>query len=241
MKPRAWIARSTARILTYLHAYVSTRRHRVRVPEDSGVSRRHPMRRAVHRRAFARNRPQLSAHGDGARIPSVTVPGIFDDLNRLGLSYRWVTRFIPLDRVAATSVLARYRRQWFAKRESVGAILKEVMFNEQAALIDTDADNKAADADAALRELGDDLVAFGYVTTTVTVADEDAHAAEENTGFRRLISCKASSPPNAHGRSWPRHSPTSSASNRHRPGQSPGLCARPRLDRNRHGPPLVGI
>ena len=133
----------------------------------------------------------------------MTVPGILDDLNRLGLSYRWVTRFIPLDRVAATSVLARYRRQWFAKRKSVGAILKEVMFNEQAALIDTDADNKAADADAALQELGDDLVAFGYVTTTVTVADEDAHAAEENTGFRRLISCKASSPPNAHGRSWP--------------------------------------
>ena len=112
-------------------------------------------------------------------FPSVTVPGVLDDLNRLGLAYRWVTRFIPLDRVAATNVLARYRRQWFAKRKSVGAILKEVMFNEQAALLDTDADNKAADADAALQELGDDLVAFGYVTATVTVADEDAHAAEE--------------------------------------------------------------
>jgi hypothetical protein len=35
-------------------------------------------------------------------------------------------------------------------------------------------------------------------------------------------------------------SDATSASARHQP-QSPGLCARPRLDRNRHGPPLVGI
>jgi len=54
-----------------------------------------------------------------------------------------------------------------------------VTISQEAALLDTDADNKAADADAALQELGDDLVAFGYVTATVTVADEDARAAEE--------------------------------------------------------------
>ncbi len=54
------------------------------------------------------------------------------------------------------------------------------MFNEQAALLDTDADNKAVDADAALQELGDDLVAFGYITTSVTVHDEDfSNAADE--------------------------------------------------------------
>ena len=46
-------------------------------------------------------------------------------------------------------------------------------------MLDTDADNKALDADTALQELGDDLVAFGYVTTTVTVCDEDSHTADE--------------------------------------------------------------
>jgi type IV secretion/conjugal transfer VirB4 family ATPase len=165
--------------LTYLHACVSTRRHRVRVPEIpiylDAILCDEPFTGGFAPalgRSFLRTVTVLG-------FPSVTVPGVLDDLNRLGLAYRWVTRFIPLDRVAATNVLARYRRQWFAKRKSVGAILKEVMFNEQAALLDTDADNKAADADAALQELGDDLVAFGYVTATVTVADEDARAAEE--------------------------------------------------------------
>ena len=35
-----------------------------------------------------------------------------------------------------------------------GAILREVMFNRETALVDSDADNKAADADEALQELG---------------------------------------------------------------------------------------
>jgi type IV secretory pathway VirB4 component len=49
-------------------------------------------------------------------------------------------------------------RQWFAKRKSVAAILKEVMTNEASALLDTDAHNKAMDADAALQELGSDEI-----------------------------------------------------------------------------------
>jgi hypothetical protein len=58
-----------------------------------------------------------------------------------------------LDKTDATKLLTRIRRQWFAKRKSVAAILKEVMTNEASALLDTDAHNKAMDADAALQEL----------------------------------------------------------------------------------------
>ena len=46
-------------------------------------------------------------------------------------------------------------------------------------MLDSDAANKASDADAALQELGADQVAFGYVTATVTVSDHDALVAEE--------------------------------------------------------------
>ncbi|KGF69763.1 hypothetical protein LL06_08695 [Hoeflea sp. BAL378] len=61
--------------------------------------------------------------------------------------YRWSTRAILLDKVDATRLLTRIRRQWFAKRKSIAAILEEVMTNEASALLDTDAANKAADAD----------------------------------------------------------------------------------------------
>jgi type IV secretion system protein VirB4 len=112
-------------------------------------------------------------------FPSATHPGILDELNRLAFPYRWSTRAIALNKTDAARVLTRIRRQWFAKRKSVMAILKEVMTNEPSALLDTDAHNKAMDADAALQELGSDLIGQAYVTATVTVWDEDARAADE--------------------------------------------------------------
>lgn len=165
--------------LTYLHACISTKRHPVRVPDvpaylDAFLSDE-PLTGGLSPAIGRSHLRTVTVLG----FPAVTFPGVLDDLNRLGVDYRWATRFLPLDRTQANAALRRYRRQWFAKRKSLGAILKEVMFNEQAALLDTDADNKALDADAALQELGDDLVAFGYVTTTVTVCDDDAYAANE--------------------------------------------------------------
>lgn len=165
--------------LTYLHGCVSTKRHPVKVPEIPAYLDAYlcdePLTGGLAPAIGRSHLRTVTVLG----FPAVTFPGVLDDLNRLGVAYRWATRFLPLDRTQAQAALSRYRRQWFAKRKSLGAILKEVMFNEQAALLDTDADNKAIDADAALQELGDDLVAFGYITTTVTVHDEEAAAADE--------------------------------------------------------------
>ncbi|MEI4861472.1 conjugal transfer protein TrbE, partial [Klebsiella pneumoniae] len=79
----------------------------------------------------------------------------------------------------AAKLLGKIRRQWFAKRKSIMAILKEVMTNETSVLVDSDAANKALDADAALQELGSDLIGEVYVTATVSVWDTDARVADE--------------------------------------------------------------
>jgi type IV secretion system protein VirB4 len=84
-----------------------------------------------------------------------------------------------LDKTDATRLLGKIRRQWFAKRKSLAAIVKEVMTNEASVLMDSDATNKAADADAALQELGADHVGQAYVTATVTVWDADPALAAE--------------------------------------------------------------
>ncbi|HVR58427.1 MAG TPA: conjugal transfer protein TrbE [Pseudolabrys sp.] len=165
--------------LTYLHSTVSTRRHRVRVPEipmylDALLADQpltgglEPMLGAAHLRV-------LTVVG----FPTATVPGILDDLNRLAFPYRWSTRALMLDRNDAVKLVTRIRRQWFAKRKSVAAILKEVMTNEASALLDTDASNKAIDADAALQELGTDQIGEAFVTATFTVWDGDPRAADE--------------------------------------------------------------
>lgn len=165
--------------LTYLHRCVSAKDHAVRAPDipawldaflvdtplTGGLD---PMLGERHLRA-------LTVQG----FPDMTTPGMLGELDHLGFSYRWVTRFIALDKPEAERLLRKMRRQWFAKRKSIMAIVKEVMTNEQSVLVDTDADQKTADADAALVELGQDLVAFGYATTTVSVTDRDPARADE--------------------------------------------------------------
>ena len=127
--------------------------------------------------------PRLGAHHlrtlTVVGFPTATHPGILDELNRLAFPYRWSTRAILLDKTEAVKLLTKIRRQWFAKRKSIAAIVKEVMTNEASTLVDSDAANKAADADIALQELGSDDVGQAYVTATVTVWDEDAGLAAE--------------------------------------------------------------
>ena len=84
-----------------------------------------------------------------------------------------------LDKTDATKLLTKIRRQWFAKRKSVAAILREAMTNEASVLMDSDASNKAADADMALQELGADEAGIAYVTATITVWDRDPALAAE--------------------------------------------------------------
>lgn len=168
-----------AATLTYLHSTISTNRHRVRVPEVpvylDALLPDQPLAGGLEPRLGNHHLRVLTITG----FPGATTPGLLDELNRLAFPYRWSTRAILMDKLDATKLLTRIRRQWFAKRKSIAAILKEVMTNEQSALVDTDAANKAADADMALQELGADLAGMAYVTATITVWDEDVRRADE--------------------------------------------------------------
>ena len=165
--------------LTYLHSTVSTNRHRVRVPETpmylDALLADQPFTGGLEPRLGAAHLRVLTIVG----FPTATTPGILDDLNRLAFPYRWSTRAILLDKTDAIRLLTKIRRQWFAKRKSIAAILKEVMTNEASVLVDTDASNKAADADLALQELGADYAGQAYVTATITVWDNDPRVAAE--------------------------------------------------------------
>ncbi|WP_029907441.1 conjugal transfer protein TrbE [Caulobacter sp. UNC358MFTsu5.1] len=165
--------------LTFLHGTISTRRHRVAVPEIpmylDGLLVDTPLNGGIEPRLGDQHLRTLTVLG----FPNTTRPGLLDALNHEGFAYRWSTRFIALDKPAATKALGRIRRQWFNKRKSVVQILREVVSNEPVPLTDSDADNQLADADLAMQALGGDHVAFGYLTTTITVSDVDREAAED--------------------------------------------------------------
>lgn len=165
--------------LTYLHGTISTRRHPVAVPDTpmylDGLLVDESLSGGIEPMLGERHLRTISILG----FPGNTRPGVLDALNHLGFPYRWTTRFLPLDKTEATRILTRLRRQWFAKRKSITALLREVLYNEPTQLIDSDADNKVTDADLALQVLGGDHVAFGYLTTTIVVTDSDRRAADE--------------------------------------------------------------
>ncbi|MFJ6321961.1 MULTISPECIES: conjugal transfer protein TrbE [unclassified Rhizobium] len=168
-----------AEMLTYLHSTVSTKRHRVRVPETpmylDALLADQSLTGGLEPRLGDAHLRILTIVG----FPTATTPGILDELNRLAFPYRWSTRAILLDKTDAIRLLTRIRRQWFAKRKSIAAILKEVMTNEASVLVDTDAANKATDADIALQELGADYAGMAYVTATIAVWDADPRLADE--------------------------------------------------------------
>jgi type IV secretion system protein VirB4 len=166
--------------LTHLHDCISDRRHRVAKPQTP-----------FHLDALLCDAPLLGGlspklGGHHLKVISVrsfvteTEPGLLDALNRLPLSYRWVSRFIPLDREDARRELERIRKRWFSKRKGLLTLLREALFREEALLVDNDASNQAEDADLALQELGADAVSAGFATLTIIVADADEEAANES-------------------------------------------------------------
>lgn len=165
--------------LSYLHNCISSKRQRVKVPDcpahlDYLLADEHlicglePKLGDTHMRI-------LSVLG----LPGASEPGLLDQLNTLAFPYRWMTRFIALDKRDAQVALEKARRHWFAKRKSVMSLLREAVFQEPTQLLDIDAENKAADADMALQDLGADAVAFGYLSTTIVVSHTDPSVAEK--------------------------------------------------------------
>jgi type IV secretion system protein VirB4 len=165
--------------LTFLHGTISTHRHPVAVPETpmylDGLLADTPLTGGLEPMLGRDHIRTLTILG----FPNLSRPGILDALNHQDFGYRWVTRFIALDKTDATKALTKLRRQWFNKRKSITELLREMIYNQPVQLLDSDADNKVVDSDLALQALGGDHVAFGHLTTTITVADTDRGRVEE--------------------------------------------------------------
>ena len=166
-----------AETLSFLHSTISVNRHPVAVPEV-------PMYLDAFLPDAAFAPGEVPMLGDCfiptctiTGFPGTSVPGLLDELNHLQVDYRWVTRYICLDKESAQTEIEKYRKRWWSKRKGLWTMLKEEATKQESALVDSAAANQAADADAALQELGDDLVSFGYLTATVTVWDPDLQQA----------------------------------------------------------------
>lgn len=172
----AWLGDGAT--LSFLHGAISTARQGVAVPQTpmqlDALLATEPLSGGLEPRLGRAHLRVLTLTG----FPASTTPGLLDELNRLGVAYRWSTRALCLDKTDAAALLGKIRRQWFAKRKSVLVLLREALTQEPSPLVDSDASNKAVDADMALQDLGGDAVAYAYVTASLVVWDEDPALAD---------------------------------------------------------------
>ena len=181
----AWL--SDAATLSFLHGAVTTARQHVRVPEtpmhlDALVATQ-ALEGGLEPRLGGAHLRILTIVG----FPSRTLPGLLDELNRLAFAYRWSTRALCLDKADANRLIGKIRRQWFAKRKSIGVLLQEALTQQPSALVDSDAANKAGEADLALQDLGGDAVAYAYVTASLVVWDEDPDLADAKLALAEKV------------------------------------------------------
>ena len=159
--------------LTYLHGCISTKRHWVRTPPTPAYIDAFLTDDDFQGGLYPRLGKSYLRTISVRAYPNTSSPGLLDRLNELGVSYRWVCRFLPLDKEDARTVVTTVRKRWFAKRKGVMALLKEAITHEPSQLEDPDAAAKSIDADAALAILGGDYASIGYFTPTITLMDPD--------------------------------------------------------------------
>lgn len=173
--------------LTYLKGQVSPRRTQVRAPAASafldGCLCDAPLVGGVSPQLGDKHLRVLTIKG----FPPFTHPGVLDDLNAAAMTYRWMTRYLCLDREGAERELVKWRRLWFSKHKSMGALVKEMLTKEAATFANPDAIAKSEEVDDALQELGSELIGFGYLTSTLVVMGATAAEADEKLRLAERI------------------------------------------------------
>jgi len=164
---------SDEELLTYLHATISPKDHSVQVPETPVFLDAQLADTALYGGLAPKLGDQHLRVISVRSFPSRTLPGLLDGLGQLPFSYRWVARWIGLDKADAEAELLRLRKRWFAKRKGMGTLLREAITKEDVPLLDRDAQVKADECGGALEALGAEVCAYGWLTLTVTVLDEN--------------------------------------------------------------------
>jgi type IV secretion system protein TrbE len=176
---------TTPQSLTYLHSCVSDRWHRIGLLANLMDLDHQLCDTALDPAGWY---PQLgrwhlrvcSLNG----YPRESIVGMLRALEALPLDFRWVTRWLGLEKHVQQGVLRKAQGAWVHEERSIMDHMSENLRHEETRILNRDATNKAEDVDIARQEVGADLIAYGGFTSTVTVWDEDPDVADDK---RRLV------------------------------------------------------
>ncbi len=120
-------------------------------------------------------------------FPHNTYPEMVRELEDLSIEYRWMNRFIALDKSDGEAVIDKYRQRFFANRKRLSRLMKEELSKEESPLLENKALLGLSQAEEALRELAEGSVAYGYYTGVIVTWDRDRERAREKGRTIRTI------------------------------------------------------
>lgn len=112
-------------------------------------------------------------------FPNFTEPGFFDDLNRLGIEYRWITRFMFLDKIEALKKLEKKWKATFNGRISLFKRFTMQLTGDAPTKVDEDALEKSEEIDIQMNLTRGDYVSQGFYSCTILVYDENLEKLNE--------------------------------------------------------------
>jgi type IV secretion system protein VirB4 len=175
--------------VAYLHSAVSLNRHPIRFPHTQIL-----LDRVLPDMALQNSNTMML--GDyyipiiGVNdFPDSTYPAILDGLNRARLEYRWVTRYLCLDKEDGKKEAAKKEKAHRGNRET---FLQTFMKNTSSdggggGVRNHGAEVKEADSIAAAIEIETDEASLGYYTSSVMVWDRDLKTARKKADVVRAI------------------------------------------------------
>ena len=116
-------------------------------------------------------------------FPSETYPAMLDLLCRAGVEYRWVTRWIGMDKVTSKKLIEKYQKRFNNSRKSWGQAFAEAAGGVTTDRVDASAIAFEEETNEAKVMLAKDTASFGYYTSTVEVWDEDFDTAVEKANY----------------------------------------------------------
>ena len=118
-------------MLTYLHSTVSDNFRTIKMPEKSLFLDQYlydtPLYGGLEPRLGNSHLRVIAP----LKYTSSTIFGLFDCLNQLDFSYRWITRFYCLAKPDSISSLGTIKNGWNGKIKSLKSMAKELIFNQE--------------------------------------------------------------------------------------------------------------
>lgn len=170
---------SVKEIYTYLHSCVSDNRQKVRVPSIPSYIADYICDRDMINALNSKIGNKYFKCITFNDTPLYSYPNMLEGLAKLGIEYRWCTRYIVLDKLEAKAKLEKRRRIVFGQRYSVFESIKAKITNTYPKVTNPEAEEEANLLQKEIVEVENNNLSEGYFSTNIILYGNTIEELEE--------------------------------------------------------------